>query len=105
MTTDERTRLTGQIQRQFARYLRRSGFTGKTLAIHLQKIFRDWVALPHWRETYKLEEIEPPDWIHIQESVLGEIRQRWTQNAQDTHSANKKRVAKETNAARQLSLF
>lgn len=105
MNIDERTRLTRQIQRQFARYLRRSGFTGKTLGIHLQKIFRDWVTLPHWCETYKLEEIEPSDWIHIQESVLGEIRQRWTQNAQVTRAANKKRIAKEADAARQLSLF
>jgi hypothetical protein len=94
-----------QIAKHFGRYLARSGHSGKTLALHLPKILRDWVALPARKEMLRIDELEPHEWVAIEEVIVASYRNRWQQNGQDTKKQKKEQTRKEAEKRRQGTLF
>ncbi len=101
MTIEIRERI---IAREFGKYIARSGHSGKTLAMHLRKILRDWVTLETRREQFKIDELTPAEWCTIEENIAASYQKRWQQKSKDTRRKNADRNKREADNAKQLPL-
>ncbi len=101
MTIEIRERI---IAREFSKYIRRSGYTVKTLAAHLRTILRKWVALESRCAQFKIDELTPAEWCTIEENIVASYQARWQQKAKDTRRKNTDRKKREADNAKQLPL-
>jgi len=92
------------IEKAFARYLRRSGYSGKQLAVYLPQILRNWVALQTWRELYEIDGLLPHEWVEIEKAIVSAYRKRWQTAAIESRKKNVKRRKHDEAKARQLTL-
>lgn len=97
-------RLTENIERDFALYLRRSGYKGTYLAIHLASILQNWVAQPYWRKEFKIDNLFLHEWVEIEETIVRKYRTKWQVKAKNTRLAKQKRQSLAIAKARQLTL-
>jgi hypothetical protein len=96
--------LTRRIKREFAKYLRRSGHTSKTLAMYLPNILRSWVALPERCQQFQIDTLSPNQWQSIENVIVSEYRERWRTKANKAKERNQKRSKKNQLAIAQLPL-
>jgi hypothetical protein len=89
------------IEKAFARHLRRSGYSGKQLAMYLPQILRNWVALQTWRELYEIDGLLPHEWVEIENVIVTTYRKRWQAAAAESR---RKRKKYDEAKARQLTL-
>jgi len=92
------------IAREFRKYLGRSGHTQVTIGMYLERILRDWVALPMRREQFKIDTLTPEQWVEIETTIVSSYRTRWQAQAKKTRQRNKHAEAIAKDKARQLSL-